>query len=1498
MRFNRWLIIIISIIIFISIALFVLIKYVKIDRVIIEYVRKTLEKSMDCDFSMGYYSMGDRQFFATDIELYDKEKLYRIYIEKIQIEYNLLYLLFIKNQPTQLVSSIRIYNPVVDLMILSDEDTPEPPSTAKNDVDFLVDLTSLYYPDTYIYFSKIDVYNGSFNMIIDLKQFKFEKHIKNIDISIENKDYHTTALVSVNDGENATLNIEISKPIGLPPSLDMNLTSATITDMSIPDVGYIYSNAYMQMHYENELELLIMLTDTSMTFTQEDMSGMIAKVDTLMITGSESFLTLLTFPITIKNGEKYSLQTLQTTLTASVSNPLDAKKTEFMSQVRVEDITIPSDLINSDNKLDIQIMSEGNYQAISARARVNADLLQLSLPVSDSLTIKEDLRGVSINITNENVLQEHFDIRADINQVLGTKINLNGKFDPYHKTGNIALFTDDLTYAFRTIQKRSVSPTTSQIESPRQSREGSPSDGQRRGQRGSRNTPRNETPEPTSQTIENFIKASLVTNIDFEIKDSIFYLKPSDLQIKNIDVRYLNYALNGNYIILKTNMQFDMSKPIIQTNRKNPLQIEALVEISYDLYDEALQGAVVVDLAKWDTSFQTNLNRLNLTTINPTLPPYLINSDISGKYNNYEIDLSLSTTAGNLLIKDYYFVADLGINYHKIDDILDLKLNLKDSFINYTPLTAQIEASGSKSSVRSQTFHLNERIFGDVYLEIPKYITMLLDETWLSRDTIHGVRPDTINAVRTDTLKNTLNLPTMDIHLWGNDLSISQLAQYAMNYTDASMLSGILSFALDYDNLNNPADPLSAHFTAYDILFDPIEPFTIDFQCNGDIDRINIDKMSVVMDSLQILSATALVNDLGKSINAQADFYADLKNIQKAYDVSGTISGSAVFRQNNDDATAHLKLDTQTIYYQGKPLLRTSLDITQLTDKLQVNNAEIFIGREFVTDTPKRQKKNAPPPTPRAVPPLMYANIFGALNYNLITDTLYPITDSLHISANGDPIAAIQNFTPFITGGSSNFFMNGSVILAEDGLQFIKGELEINNAHASILTQTETVRNINIVAEIVDNVLNIYDFRFSLGKGTLYILNTITNTNEDILISNVNFGKFFIYTDRTGLQIHAPGFMPAGNTAYLIVRGRRSQQASISGPLDDMHISAEVELYNANIIFPEKTDNILKMFDFVRSEIRSSSQTTAPELLDLPFTLDLMALLSRNNRYVTYPMDLRLKEDCYAHVTFDGNQFIIQEVSITAEEGNLELFGTFLDLDTAELMLSRFEDVPNLNASFYRKIADGSTITLNIFTDRVGGAKIMDRLKFELKSDNADDNNSIFAILAKLRYGKTFDELDETGTGNLVKEETIQILGVSVASAFLNQYLAPIENRVRRVLRLDNMNINPGFVQNMVNQKVWEDFALNESSIFNTNLLLNNMQIQMGRYVNRNVYLEYELNFQEGSGLTNNTNILLYHTLGLRYDLPYQLKVRYSYELKPKFEQNAHEIFLMRSFKF
>jgi hypothetical protein len=174
-------------------------------------------------------------------------------------------------------------------------------------------------------------------------------------------------------------------------------------------------------------------------------------------------------------------------------------------------------------------------------------------------------------------------------------------------------------------------------------------------------------------------------------------------------------------------------------------------------------------------------------------------------------------------------------------------------------------------------------------------------------------------------------------------------------------------------------------------------------------------------------------------------------------------------------------------------------------------------------------------------------------------------------------------------------------------------------------------------------------------------------------------------------------------------------------------------------------------------------------------------------------------------------------------------------------------------------------------------------------------------LVSYLLWGKRFDQLtEEQGTGTFLRDEGIQLASSAAGSMFLDPIFAPIENRFRRLFRLDNFNINPGFFDNMVKNEIWKelDGGVDYSTIFNSSILLNNLSVDVGKYVNKDFFLEYQLLFQEVSDVTNNTHILLNNTFGVRYDLPFKYKIKYSYEIKPRTEPNAHEILVSKQWRF
>jgi hypothetical protein len=182
-----------------------------------------------------------------------------------------------------------------------------------------------------------------------------------------------------------------------------------------------------------------------------------------------------------------------------------------------------------------------------------------------------------------------------------------------------------------------------------------------------------------------------------------------------------------------------------------------------------------------------------------------------------------------------------------------------------------------------------------------------------------------------------------------------------------------------------------------------------------------------------------------------------------------------------------------------------------------------------------------------------------------------------------------------------------------------------------------------------------------------------------------------------------------------------------------------------------------------------------------------------------------------------------------------------------------------------------------------------------------------------LRYNRPLEELSRAQQQAILQDEAIQLIGVNISSSFIDPYLSPFENKMRKLLHVDFFNITPGFIQNFVNEYVLgstvnstnpTDTNLqpygqpqNDVGFFSSALLLNNLSVEVGKYVFRSLFLDYILLFQESTNLAKQTQLLIHHDISAQVNLPYRFRLTYSFKIQPP-DKNAHEIMLQRSFRF
>ena len=255
-----------------------------------------------------------------------------------------------------------------------------------------------------------------------------------------------------------------------------------------------------------------------------------------------------------------------------------------------------------------------------------------------------------------------------------------------------------------------------------------------------------------------------------------------------------------------------------------------------------------------------------------------------------------------------------------------------------------------------------------------------------------------------------------------------------------------------------------------------------------------------------------------------------------------------------------------------------------------------------------------------------------------------------------------------------------------------------------------------------------------------------------------------------------------------------------------------------------------------------------------------------------------------------------------AEEGSVDIFGTKMKLDYMQIQLSRFTAGANISGTFYKKTADGSLITLNIYNE-VAGDDEVGTLRFSLNSDNPNDR--ITDILSKLRYNRAMEDISADQKKTLLQDEVIQIAGMGLESAVMDPLLSPVENWIRKTLKLDYFHLQTDLVQNLFasyssdDKSQYEVFdESNEIAKFSSELFLNNLSVSMGRYITRDLFLDYETRVEKSQDIALQTEMGIFHEFSLRYQLPYKFRILYRYKIMPFTEENPHEIMLERSFRF
>ena len=717
----------------------------------------------------------------------------------------------------------------------------------------------------------------------------------------------------------------------------------------------------------------------------------------------------------------------------------------------------------------------------------------------------------------------------------------------------------------------------------------------------------------------------------------------------------------------------------------------------------------------------------------------------------------------------------------------------------------------------------------------------------------------------------SLELDSLVLEHYANLLPIEQ---------SALPVSAQVSCALDY----NAGDSglVEGIITSEAVSITSLHPFSVRMLLNGNLKRLEAHTMIVANQADSISITGHLTHNNNVEINAFSNIMAlKLQNIVDEKQLSGVLSGlvewKGSFRKGyKPDHEFGCNLEGGNVAYAGYRFRDITLRAAQTNQLLKLDTL-------FVNAVDEIQVSGS-----------------GALDYNLITGNKENAGHQLDLELQGDALKILKTFVPYFE--TAKGFVTGKLTLSagEDGISCNRGFLSMKSGILRLKDQPEAIHDIVLEAKISDNQLKINKCISKIGNGKLYIRNAIDSGDDNFFIGPINLGYLLVRTNAVGIQVSVPDYLPANTVATAVLKGQNAKEATLKGPFDDMKIVGEVIASNGSVLYPPNTKNLLQMLNLF--------QTPLPiEQLPLPFRLDLMIRTGDNIHYITYPAHLTCMPGSFLRITYDGMMWNAPEASFSSEKGTLDFYGTVFNCEKVNLEINALNNIITVNGLFTKKASDGTLITLSVRTNPQKGSDITTQLEFKLTSDNPQDKTST-QILSRLRYNRSIDELSPDQRQSLLQDEAMQLVSTSVSTTYVSQFLSPVENKIRRFLKLDSFSISTGFVQNLFVEVTNRDQSgstlsnpgnVNSDILqFSSSVLLNNLSLSMGKYLGNSLFVDYEILLQESTGLANQTKLDLYHNASIRFNLPLKLKFVYTFSLKPAPEINSHEVMLQRSFRF
>ncbi len=908
-----------------------------------------------------------------------------------------------------------------------------------------------------------------------------------------------------------------------------------------------------------------------------------------------------------------------------------------------------------------------------------------------------------------------------------------------------------------------------------------------------------------------------------------------------------NLKIVNNYLILS---EMDLTSVI------NNDELQAV--LSGDRFSLSTFG----NLSERNVSSELNLFGLSLNEILLPKSGFLQSyPNLSGSVEFSFIDNIIQSRAAirmyNLLYGELAgnVQAALAVDFN--DNTSSISIETDNTTYHYEPFHLTFSAQGTTDSLRTEEFALNRELHAELLLKTKPHLNFTLD-------------------------------------LNGQKLSLSKY----FSYFSKPLISNYINGEVDLDLQVVYPEKINGFVTASDVSYKKLGPFNnaVEFSLIREAEQNSFKNETLrYINTLKTTGDTPLVNVTGETVlnkyyDTDIHAYSEdlpLNHIMPNTSLEGLVNAELIFQRTENKNAIEISLEALAcsfnwndffIDHNGSHSSIVVIDTLRLTafQSDQVLNISEF----FAVNND-----------------LFTVKIEGNLGYNVFRNRIYDIEDQIAFRFQGDLLKALSESFPILESGYSNTDIEVFFGIREDELSVMKGNFSLSDGTLLVKNQIHRVENINLEFLIENNLLSINRFENKIGDGRFFLRNEIKDNENDFMLGMLNLGQFYARSTSNGITVHIPSYFPHNTTGKVVIKGRNSEEAEITGPFDDIKIIGDLYLSNASVTYPPETENLFKLIN-IATEKRGETYEDP-----LPFELDLKLIAENQVRYVTYPLNLQLLSNSYIQLLYRNNEWIPEDAFFASESGSLDMFGTTFNLDYADFYINYELNDYRLKGVFFKYASDGSLITLDVFNEHDGSsANFFENMQFQLRSDNPEDRTTLH-VLSKLRYNRRLEDIPRSQQSSLMQDEFLQLAGMGITGAIVDPFISPFINRTRHLLKLDFFSIKPSLVENLVNTYGFNEQGREpeeESEIiqFGKNILLNNLSIAMGKFVTQDLYLDYEFLLQKPVDVVGERDLLIYHNITFHYNLPYRLRVAYRFYLKPRSERNSHEIFFRRSFSF